>query len=41
MYTDHSVLKYLVNKLALGGGFTDGCYYFRSMALKSLSSQVG
>ena len=35
MYTNHSALKYLVNKLALGGGRSaDGCYYSRSMTLR-------
>jgi hypothetical protein len=35
MFTDHSTLKYLVNKPVLGGGSVDGCYCFRNMILKS------
>ena len=36
MYTNHFALKYLVNKPVLGGRCANGCYYFRSMTLKSL-----
>ena len=37
MYTNHSALKYLVNKLVLGGGaFVDGCCYFNNMILRFL-----
>jgi hypothetical protein len=36
MYTNHSTLRYLVNKPVLGGEFADGCFCFRSMNLKSL-----
>ena len=35
MYTDHSKLKYLVNKPVLGGKYGDGCCCFRCMILKS------
>lgn len=34
MYTNHSALKYLVNKNALGGRYADGYYCSRSMTLK-------
>ena len=34
MYIDHFALKYLVNKLVLGGRSIGGCYYSRSMTLK-------
>ena len=34
MYTDHSTLKYLVNKPVLGGKYADGCCCFRSMISK-------
>ena len=33
MYTNHSALKYLVNKYVLGGIYANGCYYFTSMTL--------
>jgi hypothetical protein len=36
MYTDHSVLRYLVNKPVLGGEYADGYCCSRSMNLKSL-----
>ena len=36
IYTDHSVLKYLVNKHVLGGIFVGDCYCSRSMILKLL-----
>jgi len=35
MYTDHSALKYLVNKPMLGGGSVAGHYYFKSTILRS------
>ena len=35
MFTDHSALKYLVNKPVLGGESADGYSSFRSMILKS------
>jgi len=31
MYTDHSALKYLVNKIVLGGKYADGYCCSRSM----------
>lgn len=35
MYTDHSTLKYLVNKPVLGGRrYADGCCYFKNMTLR-------
>jgi hypothetical protein len=34
MFTDHSTLKYLVNKPVLGGGSIDGCYYSKNLILK-------
>ena len=34
MYTDHSRLKYLVNKLVLGGKYEDGFYCSKNMTLK-------
>jgi hypothetical protein len=34
MFTDHSSLRYLVNKLVLGGEYVDGYFYFRSLTLK-------
>jgi hypothetical protein len=34
MYTEHSVLRYLVNKPMLVGRYAEGYYYFRSMTLK-------
>ena len=39
MYTDHSTLKYLVNKPVLGGAYADGYYCFKNMTLRSLSRQ--
>ena len=33
MYTDHSALKYLVNKPVLGGESVGGCYCSRSVIL--------
>ena len=36
MYTDHSTLKYLVNKLVLGVKYANGCCCFRNMISKSL-----
>ena len=36
LYTDHSTLKYLVNKSVLGGGYLDGWCCFRSIISKSL-----
>ena len=33
MFTNHSTLKYLVNKVVLGGRFVDGYCYFKSMTL--------
>lgn len=36
MYTDHSVLKYLVNKSVLGGRYAYAFYCSRSMTLKRL-----
>ena len=38
MYTDHSALKYMINKPVLGGGreSVGGCYCSRSMILKLL-----
>jgi hypothetical protein len=38
MFTDHSALKYLVNKTVLGGEYADGFCYFRNMILKLWSS---
>jgi hypothetical protein len=35
MYTDHSALKYLVNKPVLGGEYVGGSYYFRNTNLNS------
>jgi hypothetical protein len=38
MFTDHSALKYLVNKPVLGGGggeYADGFSYFKNMILRS------
>ena len=34
MYTDHSSLKYLVNKAVLGGKSIDGCCSFNNMSLE-------
>ena len=34
MFTDHSTLKYLVNKPMLGGGYVDGCCCFNNLILK-------
>jgi hypothetical protein len=34
MFTDHSSLKYLVNKPVLGGGSVDGYYYFKNLISK-------
>jgi hypothetical protein len=34
MFTDHSALKYLVNKLVLGGESVDGYYCFKNLILK-------
>ena len=35
MFTDHSTLKYLVNKPVLGGGESvDGYCYFKNLILK-------
>jgi hypothetical protein len=34
MFTDHSSLKYLVNKTMLGGEYVDGYYCFKSFILK-------
>jgi hypothetical protein len=34
MFTDHSSLKYLVNKPVLGGESVDGYCYFRNLILK-------
>jgi len=35
MFTDHLTLKYLVNKLVLGGGESvDGYYYSKNSTLK-------
>jgi hypothetical protein len=39
MFTDHSTLKYLVNKPVLGGEYENGFYYFRNMILRSWLSQ--
>ena len=36
MYTDHSALKYLVNKLVLRGESADGCYCSRNMNFRLL-----
>lgn len=36
MYTNHSALKYLVNKPVLGGEYADGYYYFKNMTSRSL-----
>jgi len=36
MYTDHSTLKYLEISLCCEGRFVDGCYYSKSMTLRSL-----
>ena len=36
MFTDHSALKYLVNKPVLGGGSAGGSSYFKNLTLKSL-----
>ena len=37
MFTDHSALKYLVNKPVLvGGEFAGGSSYFKNLTLKSL-----
>ena len=36
MFTDHSALKYLVNKPVLGGESADGYSSSKSMILKSL-----
>ena len=39
MYTDHSMLKYLVNKPVLGGGRSvDGFSYSKNLILRSLST---
>jgi hypothetical protein len=32
-FTDHSTLKYLVNKPVLGGEYADGFYYFKNLTL--------
>jgi hypothetical protein len=34
MFTDHSALKYLVNKPVLGGESIDGYYYSKNSNLK-------
>jgi hypothetical protein len=35
LFTDHSTLKYLVNKPVLAGGeFFNGYYYFKNLTLK-------
>ena len=34
MFTDHHALKYLVNKIILGGGSLDGYYYSKNLILK-------
>jgi hypothetical protein len=34
MFTDHSALKYLVNKPVLGGESVDGYYYSKNLTLK-------
>jgi hypothetical protein len=34
MFTDYSTLKYLVNKLVLGGESVDGYYCFKNLTLK-------
>ena len=34
MFTDHSALQYLVNKLVLGGRSVNGCYSSRSLIWK-------
>jgi hypothetical protein len=39
MFTDHSTLKYLVNKPVLGGEYADGFCYFKNMILRSWLSQ--
>jgi len=39
MYTDHSALKYLVNKPVFGGAYADGFYYSKNMILRSYLSQ--
>ena len=36
IYTDHSTLKYLVNKPVLGAKYEDGCCCFKSVILNSL-----
>jgi len=36
MYTNHFALKYLVNKLVLGGEYADGYCCFKNMICKSL-----
>jgi hypothetical protein len=35
LFTDHSALKYLVNKPVLGGGYADDFYCFRNAILRS------
>eukprot|EP00253_Pinus_taeda_P005110 PITA_05110 len=39
MYTNHSSLKYVVNKPLLGGTYADGFYCFKNMTLRSSLSQ--
>jgi hypothetical protein len=39
MFTDHSALKYLVNKPVLGGEYADGFCYFRNIISISWLSQ--
>jgi hypothetical protein len=34
MFTDHSTLKYLVNKPVLGGEYADGFCYFKNIILR-------
>ena len=36
MFTDHSALKYLVNKPVLGGKYADGSSYSKNLNLNSL-----
>ena len=40
MYTDHSALKYIVNKPVLAGRSVDGFSSFRNLILRSLSNLV-
>jgi hypothetical protein len=35
MFIDHSALKYLFNKPALGGEYADGFFYFKNTTLRS------